>query len=592
MIKKKRSSILLSLLFIFLMSGCSSIENKISQLMWEKSGVADEIQYIQYEQMKSAGALDEEGLYHSKELEDLQAAESEKPNGSVHVSFARNEFIQIEYYRDEALTEVLETFNCRLDPGDTIYASAPVLKDPVNELYRFSEIRVQELDENGNIRKTLAAVRDLPGIIFQIPEDFTGSDLCIVPLGKYLSRKINLRAVYRHPDETESLLENGVWYVNGKMHGNGSLELNPLVSYRIAYDYNTYQENWYYAGSEPDSYWDKSSDAVITFLADPSDISVTDYVVRLHPYGSMKISNGIGYQNVVDSLLDGAANIFTNKSIIETQNIIDLFQVNGITQVNNFSDTEITAKKIKAGDEILLRIPADLKVIADGLDLPDSVLKEDTREYRFLIPDTEKMSYKLTVSRRNSDWDGIFHESSVEKGVLNVFDSTGIRYHEGSELPAENEKINLSITPDEGYCIYGKNVKNNIYKEEMKYTDYAASISTLITDHPIKPCIVVTLDTEDDLGSCVFWTGQKMISGTVFLSEGQDLQFDYLLNNYDDYEIILTPEEKAQAADIWSPYAASRVIDVNESLMNTTLRCRDFITLRERIKTDDITDSY
>ena len=52
----------------------------------------------------------------------------------------------------------------------------------------------------------------------------------------------------------------------------------------------------------------------------------------------MTISNGVGYQNVVDSLLDGAANIFGNKSIIETQNIIDMLQVNGITHINNFSD--------------------------------------------------------------------------------------------------------------------------------------------------------------------------------------------------------------------------------------------------------------
>ena len=83
-----------------------------------------------------------------------------------------------------------------------------------------------------------------------------------------------------------------------------------------------------------------------------------------------------------------------------------------------------------------------------------------------------------------------------------------------------------------------------------------------------------------------------MISGTVLLREGQDLQFDYLLNDYEKYEIYLTAEEKALTADVWSPYNASRFIEVDESLQGKTLRCRDYITLRERIKADDFTDTY
>ena len=583
---------ILILPFILLMSACSVIEEKITQVMWEKSGVTDELQYIQYEQMRSAGALDKDGLYHSKQLEEIQAAESAQADGPIHVSFARNEFMEITYYRDETLTAVLEPYNSRMNPGDTIYASSPVLKDTVNELYHFSEIRLYEIDSNGNILKILNSVHDLPGMVYQIPDDFTGTEISIVPLGEYSNRHINLNAIQVHSDGTESVLENGVWYVNGKAHGNGEMELNPLNSYRIVYDYTPYKDNWYFDSSSPDSYWDKTSDATITFLADPSNIKTTDFIVRLHPYGKMTISNGVGYQNVVDSLLDGAANIFGNKSIIETQNIIDMLQVNGITQINNFSDTEVKIDKIRAGDEILLRVPGNLKVISEGLVMPAAVMKDENREYHIMIPDTENMNFNLTVSNRNSDSDGIFHETNVDHGVLEVFSSSGIRYREGSELPADNERITVVITPDPDYCIYGRNVKNNVYREEMKYSDYLSSLSSKIADHPIKPGIFVTLDTEDDLGSCVFWSGQEMVSGTVLLREGQDLQFDYLLNDYEKYEIYLTAEEKALTADVWSPYNASRFIEVDESLQGKTLRCRDYITLRERIKTDDFTDTY
>ena len=272
--------------------------------------------------------------------------------------------------------------------------------------------------------------------------------------------------------------------------------------------------------------------------------------------------------------------------------IITLLQVNGITVINNFSNTEVDIPKVKSGDEILLRVPAELKAVASGLTLPESVLNQDQREYRFTIPDSENMDFYLTINNRNQDTEGVFHETSLEHGTLSVSTSSGIQYREGSELPAENETVKVKIVPETDYCIYGSNVKNNIYQADMKYQDYANKFTDIIKEHPIKPAISVTLDTDDDLGNCVFWTGTDMLKGTVLLREGQDLQFDYILNADAGYEIILTPEEKAQVTDVWSPYAASRQIPVTDELQGKTLRCGDYVTLQEKIITDDFTDTY
>ena len=108
----------------------------------------------------------------------------------------------------------------------------------------------------------------------------------------------------------------------------------------------------------------------------------------------------------------------------------------------------------------------------------------------------------------------------VTNGELALYDASGVRYSDGSELPAENEKIAVTIVPDAQYCIYGRNVKDNIYQAEMTYSDFNKNLQTILTDHPIRPGIVVTIDTEDDRGNCTFWSGNEMLTGTVYLREG------------------------------------------------------------------------
>ena len=502
------------------------------------------------------------------------------------MSFARNDSILVDYYRDEARAVPLEKENCRLDPGDAIYASIPLVSDDMSPLYQFSEIQVRELDTAGDMKGLLAVSRELPGLVYRIPSDYTGTEIAVIPLGEYRNRTVTLNASAADSAGTGPELENGVWEINGKKYGNGTVQLHPMESCQVTYDYSFYKDDWYFAGSSPESYWDNSNTGTITFLSGPSDEEHMDYSVKLHTYGAMQILNGVSYRNAVGAFLDGASTILGNKSVIETQNIIDLIQVNGITVINNFSDTEILVPKLKVGDEILIRVPAELKLIAEGVILPPSIEKNDSREYRFLIPDTENMAFRLSVSRRNIGDTGFYHGRSVERGKLTVFDSTGIAYTEGSELPAENERITVEIVPDNDFCIYGKNVSGNVYRAEMNYGDYMRKYEEILASHPIRPGIMVNLDTEDDLGECVFWSDNSLLNGRVMLREGQDLQFDYILAQDSGYEIILSQEDREHAVNVWSPYAANRQLEVTEEMNGATLRCRDFLTLREGVQTD------
>ncbi len=590
--ERKKKIELLILLCLLLTVGCARIQEKIETVLWEQSGAADEVSYQQYRQMVSDEQLDAEGLYRSEELERMLAAVPEEPDGTVHVSFARSEFLQFTYYGDEAMTEELPSENCYLDPGDTIYASEPVLANVSSPLYRFSEFQVREYDGTGRMKRLLAEARDIPGVVYHIPEDFSGTEISVLPLGEYRNRTVTFDAYTLLPDGRKKVLENGVWEINGKRYGNVSAEIKPLESYRVVYDYSAYKDGWYFDGSQPESYWDNSSEGTITFMTGPSDAESVDYSVRLHPYGQMVIGNAVSYQNAVDSFFDSASAIFGNKSVIETQNIISLVQVNGITVINNFSDTEIRIPKLKAGDEILVRVPGDLKVISDTLRMPRPEPAGGEWEYRFMIPDGENMDHRLSVGRRNTDPDGVYHPKTAARGRLAVYDSLGVEYTEGSELPAENEKVTVMITPDAGYCIYGKNVKDNVFRADMSYSDLIGKFDEIMSSHAIRPGIMVTLDIEDELGECTFWSGNDSLSGTVMLREGQDLQFDYVLRQDAGYEIILTPEDRDAAVSLWSPLAANRQLDVTEELDGKTLRCRDYITLKEGTTTNAPADPF
>ena len=563
----------------------TGLGKKAAELFWEQSGIAEDSDYLEYRKLADSEQLDGDGLFYSPKVEE-QLAELESPAGAVHVTFARNDYLKFTYFRDAEMTDPLPAENCRLDPGDAVYASAPVLQNPNSSLYGFSEFQVREYDEKGRMKQVLASVREVPGLVYRIPEDFTGTEISLIPLGYYRNRTVTLSAGYVQADGTRKELENGIWEINGKRYGNMTVELDPMESYRVVYDYGAYKDSWYFAGSSPESYWDRSSDGTITFLAVPSNEEHIDYTVTLHPYGSMRILNGVTFQNAADAIWDSASAIFGNRSVIETKNILSLVQVNGITVINNFSDTEVSVPGLKAGDEILIRVPADLKIIASGVKLPPASVSEASREYRFTVPDTEEMQLLLSVTKRNSAADGVYHSRKAARGTLTLFDSSGISYTDGSELPAEDEKITVEIVPDADYCIYGKNVKDNIYRAEMSYSDFLNKYEEILESHPIRPGIRVTLETADELGECVFWSGNEQLHGQVMLREGQDLQFDYILRQDSGYEIILAPEDRGEPISIWSPLAANRQLDVDEEMSGKTLRCRDLLTLKEGVHTD------
>ena len=100
--------VLLSLLSVLVLSGCSAAEAKANTLRFFRIISDEECQ--SYINLANNGQLDTDGSYIAGELND--AAEFLPPEGSVHVTFAQNDYIHVQYYADADLKKPIDTKQC------------------------------------------------------------------------------------------------------------------------------------------------------------------------------------------------------------------------------------------------------------------------------------------------------------------------------------------------------------------------------------------------------------------------------------------------------------------------------------------------
>ncbi len=555
----------------FLLCGCDTVNDLVSRALWKFSDVESDESYRTYAELRDNGELDDDGLYHSEELAALEAAAKE-PDGTIHVSFSVNDALGFTYYRDAAMTEALDTNSCWLNPGDAVYASAPDLSN-APALYNFSHFEIRARASEEEAWTGVGTSESIPGLVYAIPNDFNGTDLSILPMGYYEQRTLTLSV--RDGDEE---LTKGFWTVNGKDYGNVTVKVNAQSTCRVVYNYGAYKDSYYFYDSDPECFYDKSSDGTVTFYETPSDKAEVSYTVEMHPYTSLLIQNGASDdKNWFESLWSFLTD--ADRSVYELENVVTLLEVNGSPAVNKLTGEECRLEKLKAGDEVRVRVPLNMKLTGTGVAISKPTVVSGSREYILTIPYELDENRRAAVTPRNSE-DGEYHAPTVKDGTLRLYDKFGNEYLDGSELPGENETVAVEITPDEGMCVYGKHVKNNVYREEMTYSAFVTRFPELTREAEIRPAHAVVLDTTDELGSCTFWIGSEAVEGPVLLRDDDNFELDYTLNNT-RYEIIYEYGDPVPM-DGSSIFSVTRDIEINDSLDGRTLRCRDFVKLAER----------
>lgn len=376
----RKAGLLASAFFLMILTGCSmaeiqgAYEEKAGDFLLRYSGVKDGDSYRQYEELKDKGALSEEGYYNELgEYEEEYAAdiaeygsieniESEKKQ--VHVTFAQNSFLKINYFYDESLTEPIETDNCYLNLGESIYASQPECDNPYTDSYVFSEYRIYEYDSDGNRDKDVRMF-SRESRVLTIPEDFTGTELSVEPVGEY-QRQAFFFDAYMINNAGDHIEVGGVWKVNGEAYTEDTIELNPSDTYKVEYFYD--KETYYVAASNPSYYSDHDGKVEFPITVLPED----SYSVQLHSY--IKLS------------LDGDADKIASASVSGKEISFDVKKEKAITG-------------LKAGDEVCIKTTEGYRLYCGQFPLEQpETLENDECRYTFEVPESNE-EIRLLVSK-------------------------------------------------------------------------------------------------------------------------------------------------------------------------------------------------
>lgn len=98
---------------------------------------------------------------------------------------------------------------------------------------------------------------------------------------------------------------------------------------------------------------------------------------------------------------------------------------------------------------------------------------------------------------------------------------------EQGDLLEPYSEVMVTITPDKDYYVTGSDVKNDIYQDKMKFSNYQKNIQRIIAEHPVERYVHVNLKTHDPYGNASYTVGKSVKSGSIRLKVGDELKIHY-----------------------------------------------------------------
>lgn len=98
---KKKIRILIIITFSLILAGCSNpndyLTSKLEEEIKENSGILEDQDYREYQDLESSGRLDENGNYVDVTVTEDIPDDGENLSGQIHVTFAENPYIRLTY---------------------------------------------------------------------------------------------------------------------------------------------------------------------------------------------------------------------------------------------------------------------------------------------------------------------------------------------------------------------------------------------------------------------------------------------------------------------------------------------------------------
>lgn len=283
----KKYYFLLMAVLIITMTGCAKIDGYLESAIEKQSGMLKDSNYQIYQAYADKGSLDQDGYFLENAFE-TEDAFVEVPSNVARITFSKNGYLNIRYFKDAEFTEEIVSADALLVTDDCIYASISLDKSVSSTTYGFAGFRLSEIDKDGDHIELGLLKPDENGLVFQLPKQYIGKDLAIDPLGAYETRQVTLKDSYIDNDEKEHEL-SGMWIVNDKPISGHVAEINPVSSYIISYEFDG--NEYFYLSSEPECYYSNNEDGVVIFNKREPTAETVDYSVQLHQYVAVDLAS-------------------------------------------------------------------------------------------------------------------------------------------------------------------------------------------------------------------------------------------------------------------------------------------------------------
>ncbi len=279
----KKQGVLLLGALIMTLTGCGKegdvisnyLNSYIEKAVMKESNIESDEEYSRYQSISNESDISSDGYFASDEVDYSVLADSD----AIHVTFATNSYISVQYFDDEAMTNALDLGGAYLHADDCIYANIVEVNNPNTDAYDFSGFEVWEFDENGKKKKKLDTESFINGLVYQIPMDFRGKEISIIPLGEYVSRSIELNDYCKDNNGVEKPLA-GNWFINGEKITNNYADISPVAPFTVTYYYDP--KKYDFVGAVPNYLYCNETDGIVSFEEFSPDQKIDGISVELH----------------------------------------------------------------------------------------------------------------------------------------------------------------------------------------------------------------------------------------------------------------------------------------------------------------------
>lgn len=397
----------------------------------EVTDILSDEDYISYMSMKDNGTIDNDNLYNVDSID---------PN-KIRVSFAKNKFINIEYYSDEALSEEIDE-TAYLLPGDVICIKLIDVKNPNGELYEFSGCEIYEISSTAGRKRITTLSKDK--LMFEIPAEYTGKELQFIPLGEYQKGFIPVSVFHTN---VFNVRENaiGEWFINDQkaLVSNGALSIGVGESYIVSCKYDA--DEYFYVNSYPNCFSQKNG--VITFEQKNAsdDDKPTQYEIELKQYLNFSFE------------FDEKATIYLNDKLVK----------------ENVKSYEFTSKdKISFGQKIEISTKGDtIKILGGDYNYIEVEREKLSDEYHFVITILDE--YQENKSDDINNGVNILENVNYKLQFNNNYGQCEYKVNgkliDDTYVLKENDKLEIKYTiTNDGYTFSDNNFFENLIDIKTK----------------------------------------------------------------------------------------------------------------------------